>query len=210
MSYSDFTLETAQLLLGISTAPGNVFGDLAPVLPPNWLSDTLNRGTSLSLISEKARSEFIVAPLLLAARELSENAIAIYSGQRLDVNPARGLTGECDFMLTVAPPVLPLRAPIVTLVEAKKNDIENGLGQCVAQMVGARLFNESSGQKDAPIFGCVTTGEVWQFLKLDGALAVLDERRFYLDNPGLILAALLFVIAEGRAALQTGHHAPQK
>lgn len=203
MSYSDFTLETAQLLLGISTAPGDVFGELSPVAAPIWLSETLRRGTSLALISEKSRSEFIVAPFLLAARELSENAVAIYSGQRLDVNPARGLTGECDFMLTLAPPVLPLRAPIVTLVEAKKNDVENGLGQCVAQMAGARLFNESAGQKNAPIYGCVTTGEVWQFLKLDGALAVLDERRFYLDNPGLILAALLFLVAEGRAALLT-------
>ena len=203
MSYSDFTLETAQLLLGISTVPGNIFGDLAPVASPDWMLDALQRGTPLALISEKARSEFIVAPLLLAARELSENAVAIYSGQRLDVNPARGLTGECDFMLTVAPAVLPLRAPIVTLVEAKKNDIENGLGQCVAQMAGARLFNESAGQTRAPIFGCVTTGEVWQFLKLDGTQAVLDGRRFYLDNPGLILAALLALIAEGRAALLT-------
>ena len=198
MSYSDFNLETAQLLLGIGTRPGNIFGELSGVALPLWLTETLRRNTPLALISEKARSEFIVAPLLLAARELSENAVAIYSGQRLDVNPTRGLSGECDFILTLAPPVLPLRSPIVTIVEAKKNDIENGLGQCVAQMVGARLFNQASGRNATSIFGCVTTGEIWQFLKLDGDFAVFDERRFYLDNPELLLAALLFLISEGR------------
>lgn len=33
-----------------------------------------------------------------------------------------------------------LRSPIVAVVEAKKNDIEAGLGQCFAQMVAARDY----------------------------------------------------------------------
>jgi hypothetical protein len=52
----------------------------------------------LALLSEKARSEFIVAPVLLVARELSHDTVAIYSGQRLDVDASRGLQGECDFI----------------------------------------------------------------------------------------------------------------
>ena len=95
------------------------------------------RGTRLATISEKARSEFIVAPVLLAARESTAGRLAIFSGQRLDVDPARGLVGECDFILAVGPAVPPLRGPIATVVEAKENDVEAGLGQCVAQMAGA-------------------------------------------------------------------------
>ncbi len=102
--------------------------------------------------------EFIVVPILLASRELSHDAVAIYSGQRLDVNPDQGLVGECDFILAATPPVPLLRAPLVTIVEAKKNDIESGLGQCVAQMIAARLFNEKAGNVPFQIFGCVTTG----------------------------------------------------
>ena len=113
----------------------------------------------LALVSEKARSEFLVAPILLAARELTGNALAIYSGQRLDVDPAKGLLGECDFILARTDPVPRLRAPLLTVVEAKKNDIEGGLGQCVAQMVAARLFNERAGDTTTRVFGCVTTGE---------------------------------------------------
>ncbi len=119
----------------------------------------------------------------------------IYSGQRLDIQPERGLVGECDFILARTPPVPVLRAPIVTIVVAKKNDIEAGLGQCVAQMVGARLFNERTGKVGQPLFGCVTTGEDWQFLELQAEVVAIDRRRYYIDNIGMILAVFQAIFA---------------
>ncbi len=155
----------------------------------------------LSLLSEKVRSEFIVGPILLASRVISHNAIAIYSGQRLDVKPEQGLIGECDFILAASPAVPLLRAPLVTIVEAKKNDIEAGLGQCIAQMVGARIFNEQAGRSVPQIFGCVTTGEAWQFLRLAGTSAGIDHARYYIDNVGLVLAVWQAVIQQCQAKL---------
>ena len=149
----------------------------------------------LALVSEKARSEFIVGPILLASRQLSHNAFTIYSGQRLDVQPEKGLVGECDFILAASPSFPTLHSPLVTIVEAKKNDIEAGLGECVAEMVGARFFNERAGNGFRPIFGCVTTGETWQFLRLDGMRAAIDRKRYYIDNVGLVLAVWQAVIA---------------
>ena len=145
MAFDDFTLEKAQKQLGISTEPFELFPGLVAVPVPAWLEELLRRGMELALVGEKARSEFIVAPILLAGRELSRNAIAIYSGQRLDVQPEQGLIGECDFILAASLPVPVLRAPLVTIVGAKKNDIEAGLGQCAAQMVAARI---STSRKD--------------------------------------------------------------
>ncbi|HVA44794.1 MAG TPA: hypothetical protein VNH11_00280 [Pirellulales bacterium] len=81
----------------------------------------------------------------------------------------------------------------MTVVEAKKNDIEIGLGQCTAQMVAARIFNERAGRADAPVHGCVTTGETWQFLRLSGQAALLNRDRYYLDNVGKILAVFLAI-----------------
>jgi hypothetical protein len=132
---------------------------------------------------------------------LSGERVAILSGQRLDVDPARQLVGECDFILALSDPVPRLRAPVLTLVEAKKNDIEAGLGQCVAQMVAAQVFNERSGQKVPAIYGCVTTGEDWQFLRLVGAEVTIGQGRLYIDNVGGILAGLHASVqhAEGRA-----------
>ena len=177
MPYSDFTLELVESRLGVATQESLLFPQLAPRTPPAWLAEMLARGTRLALTSEKARSEFIVVPILLAAREGSGDQLAIFSGQRLDVDPAEGLTGECDFILALGPSVPPLRAPLATIVEAKKNDVEAGLGQCVAQMVAAQRFNQAARRPDFPVHGCVTTGETWQFLRLDKQTALIDSQR---------------------------------
>jgi hypothetical protein len=190
MAYTDFTLESAEAELGVVARPGVLFPGLQPLAVPLWLQDILARGMSLALVSEKARSEYIVAPILLAVRELSHQRVAILSGQRLDVDPARRLMGECDFILALSDPVPRLRAPLLAIVEAKKNDIDGGLGQCVAQMVAVQLYNERSGHSPPAVYGCVTTGEAYQFLRLAGEEVTIDTGRLYIDNVGGILAAL--------------------
>jgi hypothetical protein len=195
MTYSDFSVDRAEELLGVTLQPVSLFPPLTPLAVPDWLREVLARGMALSLTSEKARSEFIVSPILLASRELSHNTISIYSGQRLDVQSEKGLVGECDFILAASLPVPVLRSPLITIVEAKKNDIDLGLGQCIAQMVGARIFNERHGHEISPLFGCVTTGETWQFLRLEDSIVGLDEIRYFIVNVGLLLAVWQAVIA---------------
>ncbi len=196
MAFSEFTLEEVERSLGITTQEADLFPGVGAAALPEWLPALLERGTRLALLSEKSRSEFIVAPILMAARELCADRFAIFSGQRLDVDPARGLVGECDFILALGPAVPPLRAPLATVVEAKKNDVEAGLGQCIAQMVAARQFNEAASRTGAPVYGCVTSGETWQFLRLAEPAALLDRKRYYLDNVGNILGALQAIIRE--------------
>ena len=195
MAYREFTLASAEQRLGISINQATLFPEIAEIEPPGWLAETLAKGRPLAFVSEKSRSEFIVAPILLALRELTGNRLAIYSGERLDVDAARGLNGECDFILTLTPPLPLLKAPIVTMVEAKKNYIEEGLGQCIAQMVGARIFNQVAGDETATIFGCVTTGEDWQFLKLQAETVTFDAERYYIDNVRRILGVFKTVVA---------------
>ena len=200
MAFSDFTLEQVEKSLGVTMREADLFLGVAPARVPEWLPDWLARGTRLALISEKSRSEFIVVPILLAGRDLCGDRLAIFSGQRLDVDPERGLVGECDFILALGPAIPPLRAPLATVVEAKKNDVEAGLGQCVAQMVAARQFNEAAGLATFPMFGCVTSGETWQFLRLAGPDALLDRNRYYLDNVGGILGAILAIVREAEGS----------
>jgi len=194
MPYNDFSLETVTSVLGVSAGPADLFLNLDPVPVPSWLRELLDRGMRQVLLSEKARSEFIVVPILLACQELSASAIAIYSGQRLDVDPDRGLVGECDFILSAAPPVPALRAPLVIIVEAKRNEVESGVWQCIAQMVGAREFNQRSGSGPKEIYGCVTNAEAWQFLRLSGSVAGIDRRRYYIDNVGGLLAVFEAIV----------------
>ncbi len=195
MAYSDFTLDSVEKVLGVNLQQGVLFESVDSLEVPPWLQEALRKGMQLALLSEKVRSELIVMPILLTCRELCGNRFAIYSGERLDVDPERGLVGQCDFILTTTPPFPMLKSPIVTIVEAKNQYIEGGLGQCAAQMVGARLFNQNGGKEPATIYGCVTTGEAWQFLRLDGTTIVIDRNRYYIDNVGTILGVFQAIIA---------------
>jgi len=191
MTFSDFTLASVEIAFGLNTRLGNMFPDLAPVPVPPWLDDFIARGRSVAaLVSEKARSEFLVSPILLACRELVSGELAIYSGQRLDVDAERGLSGECDYIMALTNPVPRLLAPLAVILQAKRGDLEAGLGQCVAQMLAAQRFNEIAGKPIDVIHGAVTTGEAWQFLRLSGTDVILNNRRLFIDDLPDILAAL--------------------
>jgi hypothetical protein len=190
MAYTDFTIEALRRGLGLTVRPADVFAAGAGGPVPAWLSDLLARGLRQSLLSEKSRGEFLVAPILLALQETAGREIGIYSGVRLDADPAKGLMGECDFLLAAGPPLPELTAPLAVVLEAKRHDIESGVAQCVAQMAGARIFNERSARPTPAVFGAVTTGEAWRFLRLVGDAAELDRRRWFIDDVGGILAVL--------------------
>ena len=200
MAYADFTLERVEADFGLTTRLVELFPDLPDLPPSAWVVESLARGRRFApLISEKSRSEYLVAPILAAAQDFAPGNLAVYSGQRLDVDPSRSLVGECDFILALTPPVPRLKAPLLMVMEAKRGDIDLGLGQCAAQMVAARLFNERSGLA-RPIFGCLTTGEDWQFMKLDRDHILLDMKRLYISNLGIILGVLDAIIAQGSRA----------
>jgi hypothetical protein len=178
MAYSDFTLEQVLDRFGITELNQALFENIQPLTISEWLKETLAIGQDFGLRSgsEKARSEFIVVPILLELAHRNPNQFAIYSGKNLDVDREKGLNGECDFVLSKGETTRVIQAPVFSLVEAKKHDIDLGLGQCAAQMVGASLFNQQKGQPFTAIFGCVTTGEVWQFLKLENQSLIIDDR----------------------------------
>src|SRR6266540_3907676 len=94
MAYSDFTLESVEATFGVVPQVAVLFAEARPAPVPAWLQDLLARSLQLPLVSEKARSELIVMPVLLACRELSGNAIVVFSGPRLDVSPEQGLHDE--------------------------------------------------------------------------------------------------------------------
>ena len=187
MSYTDFDIPKVERDLHLEVVIQKIDWRLIPIAPSDWLLKSLEKGEKNAFVSEKARSEFIVTPILLAVQEILNYELQIFSGQFLNVEPSLGLTGECDFILSKTKPTPALKLPIISLVEAKKNDIELGLGQCIAQMFAAAIFNRQSDDSFQTIFGCVTTGETWQFLKLQGNIAIVDSERFYLSDLAKIL-----------------------
>lgn len=203
MAYPDFTLELLAERFWLRPTRTDLFPGLTPVAPPPWLSDALARGLRQMFLTERARAEFLVNPLLLGAQELNPEPLAIYPGQPLNVDPEHGLVGECDYILSATPPLPELLAPVVTILEAKRQDVESGIAQCAAQMLGARLFNARTHRLSDAMNGCVTTGEAWQFLRLTGHRLLIDTRRRYISEPEAILAALLAAVAAVAGATLT-------
>ncbi len=147
---------------------------------------------SAAINTEKARSEFIIAPILLgiASRRLWASSPFFSGGVEFNVAPASGLNGVCDFILSGSPMPFIVTAPLLTVVEAKNDNLRNGLGQCIASMVAAGLFNQEAGNPIVVIHGVVTTGTAWQFLRLRGTCVTLDLKEYYIDDPGKILGVL--------------------
>ncbi len=195
MAYSDFTLDAVTKQFQIHQKMSSLFVETELILASDWLRQSLEHGKRLALFSgnEKARSEFIIAPIMVEIEQVFGNQIAIFSGKNLEGDKEQGLTGECDFILTQGAKSLTIQNPILALVEAKKADIELGLGQCVAQMVGARLMNARQ-DVNHPIYGCVTTGEDWQFLKLEEQILYIDCDRYYINQVDKILGCLQSII----------------
>jgi hypothetical protein len=130
MSYTDFDILKVENVLQLEVVVQKIEWQFEPIAPSEWLLKSLEKGEKNAFVSEKARSEFIVTPILLALQEIAEDRIQIFSGQILNVDPSLGLTGECDFILSKTKPTPILKSPIIALVEAKKNDIELGLDVC--------------------------------------------------------------------------------
>ena len=115
--------------------------------------------------------------------------IGLFSGTAFDVDPDPGLGGWIDFVLTRSPLQVILRAPVCVIVEAKNDNIKGGLGQCIATMVAAQLSNERAGEGPSIIYGAVTTGSLWRFLRLADLSVTYDRTEYLVDQPGKIVAA---------------------
>jgi hypothetical protein len=150
------------------------------------------------LQTEKAKSEYVIAPILKELRRNNPNRFSSFSGYELSVDKALGLTGFCDFVLSATPHKAAITAPIFCLVEAKKDDIEKGTAQCGAEMYAAKLYNEQEGKSRTIIYGCVTTAFSWCFLKLENNILYIDPNYIPLTftEPYRVLAALQWVVDE--------------
>jgi hypothetical protein len=196
MAYSDFSLDQVIDNFGLHYDRANLFSSVEPVPVSDWLKDFLDRGLNLGLASgtEKARSEFIIAPILFDLARQYPEQFTIFSGKTLESDPDRGLLGECDFILSQGKLTEVIQAPIFTVVEAKKQDMEKGLGQCAAQLVGAQYFNQHKHSSIDAVFGCVTTGENWRFLQLKDQDLQLDSQVYYIVQLEKILGILQSIL----------------
>ncbi|MDB9522760.1 hypothetical protein PN480_12490 [Dolichospermum circinale CS-1225] len=193
MAYSDFSLTKFKKTFNITIKEEiDLFATVEPIEISEKLTNTLEETTELALAinTEKARSEMIITPILLEVRRKANYQISLFSGTDFNVDIERGLNGYCDFVISRSREQLTINAPVLIIVEAKNENIKGGLGQCAAAMLAAQLFNEQEGNEIKTIYGAVTTGDIWKFLKLEGTDIFIDLNNYYIKELNKILGIL--------------------
>lgn len=193
MAYSDFSLTKFRNNFQITIKEEiDLFATVEPIEISEKLTNTLEETTELALAinTEKARSEMIITPILLEVRRKANYQISLFSGTDFNVDIERGLNGYCDFVISRSREQLTINAPVLIIVEAKNENIKGGLGQCAAAMLAAQLFNEQEGNEIKTIYGAVTTGDIWKFLKLEGTDIFIDLNNYYIQELNKILGIL--------------------
>ncbi|TAH18050.1 MAG: hypothetical protein EAZ08_12690 [Cytophagales bacterium] len=189
-SYRYYQLEDLAIICGIHATVDDTFLDKVTLIEPSVvLAGILARNMKLPLKNEKAKSEFIVAPILAEVWEINNNFKPL-SGLTFNIEPSKGLKGIADFLISSNPDAQGLDAPIMCVFEAKNDAIEDWYGQCGAEMYAARLFNERKGNDIKIIYGAVTNGFIWQFLKLENQTLFIDSQRYGTANLPQLLGAI--------------------
>jgi hypothetical protein len=134
-----------------------------PLSEPNSLDQLRKKMRSrlplVPLTNETARREFYITPVLFAALDEAKFKLSIeyrVIGQRL--------RGEVDYLLR--------GTTNVVVVEAKQADIERGFTQLAAEMIALADYFTSPPN---PIYGIVTTGDLWRFGVLDSVKRTISK-----------------------------------
>ena len=199
MAYSNFTLRTVRTQFDLEEVDtAGLFSDIEPMDPSELLATLLARNVPLATAigTEKAKSELIVANVLVELREQLDHRISLFSGIDFNVDDESGLTDVCDFLISLSPVQFGLEAPVIVLVEAKNDNLEIGLGQCVAEMVAAQHFNAEEDNDIPCIYGATTSGTEWQFLKLEGKRLYIDMLPYQIERCDKILGILTGMVAQ--------------
>jgi hypothetical protein len=193
-SYSNFKQEDLQEL-GIQLIEENLFSaPPALVKASDWLRLTLKNNLQMPVTTEKAKSELIVSPILVESMNNNPGFFTCFSGVTFDVDKSIGLKGRSDFILARKPKLLLLEAPIFSIIEAKNDGIEDAYPQCISQLYAAEIFNNKHNTPFPFLFGAVTTGFLWKFIRYENKIAKVDSDMFYMENLDELLGILQLII----------------
>jgi hypothetical protein len=198
MAYNNFTLESVKDRFDLKLL-SNRFCELLPSSEPQVEFLTIfDESFALAEVakSEKAKSELLVSPILVQARRLVDRQVQLFSGEEFNVDQEKGLNGFCDFLFSKSENQFTIDAPVLMLVEAKRGELETGLGQCVAEMVAAQNYNQLKNKNIPAIYGCVTSGMLWQFLRLEGSDVTIDPTNYLVTPVQKILGILKWILSQ--------------
>ena len=188
-SFSQITPIDLSSEFGVAIVGDSFLPSIEPVAVPSWLSHVIdsNKKKLTTMRNEKSISEALIAPMLMAVQEINQDRITIFSGEPLITDE---LSGVCDFLITRDTRALDPQGGYFILVEAKKNDLLSGIPQCVAEMYAAQILNKNNDT----VYGCVSTGLEWIFIKLENKVATTHLNVYTISEVDKILGVFGWII----------------
>jgi hypothetical protein len=194
-SYSKFTLDDLKNLgLNVEKKQLNLSTKITEIQPSATLSMLLERAQQKDLSTEKAKSERLITPILDELEEINNRSFATFSGHQFNVDKVLGLMGFCDFILSQKPNALAIEAPIFCVVEAKNENLDEGIPQCAAEMYAAQIFNKTHHRNVPIIYGTVTFGFQWKIIQLIDNEVIVDNDIYYLVKLPQLLGVLNYIV----------------
>lgn len=168
-----------------------------PMELPDWFLENLNFALDKQVEGENEiffRESFIFPMLQQVWKQ--HQAIKIWAHRMLRYDDV--LNGEPDYFVSRWPDTVTDRlviSPLLAVIEAKRQDFEEGWGQCLAAMLACQKLNAA---EDVTVYGIVSTGLVWEFGKLSGSCFSKDPLAHSLENPQNVAGLLdsLFTACE--------------
>jgi len=197
MSYSTFTFSKLKQKYNIEQEETNLFHSvkIEEVTPSPHLQVDLEDAKGIPMLSEKAKSESIIAPILRELKRRNPH-ITVFSGYTFNIPGEEELTGTPDFMISAKARIVEPRSPIFCLFESKNKSPEEGFAQCASEMYAARVFNKKMNEPYETIYGAVTNAFDWVFMKLEGDTVFIDWNRYYLNELPKVLGILQYIVGQ--------------
>ena len=200
MAFSDFKkVSEVQEKFRIKYTASDFFEVEAASPPEQFLQDfrfTLQHINVFS--SEASRCEAIIFPVLREVYKAYGDNYALWIREPIVYDET--LSGTPDYLIATKSELgmTVVGIPLIILVEAKKNDFEQGWGQCLAELVAAQKINDAP---NFPVYGIVSDGERWQFGKLVDDGFTQNRTTFSIDNLPALFGAINAVFKAANEAI---------
>jgi hypothetical protein len=159
--------------------------------PPQFIIEfDFNRENLDLYASEASRAELIILPLLREVYKPYAAQSVLWIQKPISCDET--LNGTPDYLVATRSELgkTVLAIPLLMIAEAKRNDFEQGWGQCLAELVAAQRLN---GNATVPVYGIVTDGRFWEFGKLVNAQFTKNGAAFSVDDLPELFGALHFI-----------------
>ncbi len=190
MAFSDFnTIPEVQERFGIKYSENDFFR-VEDTLSPSeqFLQEFEFTRQHINIFgSEAARCEAVIFPVLREIYKGYADHYALWIKESITYDET--LSGTPDYLISTKSELgkLIVGTPLIILVEAKKNDFEQGWGQCLAELVAAQKIKDDP---DFPVYGIVTDGTLWEFGRLVGDTFTRNRANFTLTNLPVLFGAV--------------------